>query len=132
MYICSYVNIFIYFDNNYLKKYNKDMNKAIDNIQRCVLDENCLNKVSEFFRIMGDNTRLNILIALSHRELCVSELVETLNISQSTISHQLKLLRTANLVKNRRDGRTIYYSLDDEHIANIVAMAIEHANENKS
>lgn len=108
------------------------MNKAIDNIQRCVLDENCLNKVSEFFRIMGDNTRLNILIALSHRELCVSELVETLNISQSTISHQLKLLRTANLVKNRRDGRTIYYSLDDEHIANIVSMAIEHANENKS
>ena len=94
-----------------------------------ILDEQALNRVSEFFRLMGDNTRLNILITLSKGEHCVSDLVNKLSISQSTISHQLKLLRTARLVKTRRDGRAIYYSLDDEHIANIIATAIEHAFE---
>lgn len=105
------------------------MNEHIDEVQKNILDEADLNRVSEFFRLMGDNTRLNILIALNHQEFCVSDLVKILNMSQSTISHQLKLLRTAKLVKTRREGRAIYYSLDDEHIENIVAMAIEHANE---
>ena len=105
------------------------MNEHIDEAQKNILDEADLNRVSEFFLLMGDNTRLNILIALNHQEFCVSDLVKILNMSQSTISHQLKLLRTAKLVKTRREGRAIYYSLDDEHIENIVGMAIEHADE---
>lgn len=105
------------------------MSMKQENINDLVLNEYNVTKVAEFFKLMGDNTRLKILIALSQSERCVSDLVECLKISQPTISHQLKLLRTAKLVKTRRDGRAIYYSLDDEHIENIVAMAIAHADE---
>ena len=105
------------------------MNDDLTELQKILSDEDQVTRVSEFFRLMGDNSRLIILIALNHRELCVSDLVRLLNVSQPTVSHQLKLLRTAKLVKTRREGRTIYYTLDDEHIENIVAMAVEHALE---
>lgn len=103
----------------------------MDNLERTKdhLDMHTVSQVTDFFKLMGDNTRLSILIALCKKELCVSEIVSVLNLSQPTISHQLKLLKTAKLVKNRRDGRSIYYSLDDEHIENIISMAVEHANE---
>lgn len=83
-------------------------------------------KVSAFFKVMGDSTRLQILTALIHNELCVSDIACVLNMSQSAISHQLKVLRQSKLVKTRQDGRSVYYSLDDEHVTDIVAEAMEH------
>lgn len=83
-------------------------------------------ELSDFFKVMGDSTRLQILMALIHNEFCVSDLSYLLNMTQSAISHQLKALRTSKLVKQRRQGRIVYYSLDDEHIKTILDMAYAH------
>lgn len=83
-------------------------------------------ELGDFFKVMGDSTRLQILMALFSSEFCVSDLSNLLNMSQSAISHQLKVLRTSKLVKQRRDGRVIYYSLDDDHIKTILDMAYAH------
>jgi ArsR family transcriptional regulator len=80
----------------------------------------------EFFKVMGDTTRLRILIALEKNEFCVSDLSCMLNMTQSAISHQLKALKNAKLIKSRRDGRIIYYSLDDDHIKDILAQSMTH------
>ena len=85
--------------------------------------------LSDFFKVMGDSTRLKILITLVHGECCVNDIACIVNISQSAVSHQLKILRTSKLIKSRRKGRQVYYSLDDEHIETILNTAIEHVNE---
>lgn len=91
--------------------------------------EEMLCELSEFFRVFGDSTRIRILYALSRSEMCVSELCELLGASQSAISHQLQILRASRLVKYRRDGKTVFYSLDDEHIFSIINLGIEHIKE---
>ena len=83
-------------------------------------------KLAEFFKLMGDSTRLQILIALIHNEFCVSDLSNILNMTQSATSHQLKALKNAKLVKARRQGKSIYYSLDDDHIEDIMAESLVH------
>lgn len=88
-----------------------------------------ISLLTDFFKVMGDNTRLQILIVLINNELCVNDISKLLQLSQSAISHQLKQLRLAKLIKARRSGRTVYYSLDDEHVETILNMAIEHLNE---
>lgn len=88
-----------------------------------------ISLLTDFFKVMGDNTRLQILIVLINNELCVNDISKLLQLSQSAISHQLKQLRLAKLIKARRAGRTVYYSLDDEHVETILNMAIEHLNE---
>lgn len=94
------------------------------------LNTDLLTKTSEFFKVMGDTTRLSILVTLlAHDELCVTDLINKLSLNQSTISHQLKILRLNKLVKARRDGRTMYYSLDDDHIKDILDKTIVHINE---
>lgn len=87
---------------------------------------NIITDLSDFFKIMGDSTRLQLLMVLEHGELCVSDLSFLLNMSISAVSHQLKSLRNAKLVKIRRDGKNIYYSLDDEHIKSILEVSLEH------
>lgn len=87
---------------------------------------NTITDLSDFFKIMGDSTRLQLLMVLEHGELCVSDLAYLLNMSISAVSHQLKSLRNAKLVKIRRDGKNIYYSLDDEHIKSILEVSLEH------
>lgn len=82
--------------------------------------------LADFFKVMGDGTRLRILIALINGEFCVSQLAEILNMSQSAISHQLKALRSAKLIRSRRDGRMIYYALDDDHIKDILDESMIH------
>lgn len=82
--------------------------------------------LADFFKVMGDGTRLRILIALEKNELCVSDLSCLLNMTQSAISHQLKALKNAKLIKSRRDGRVIYYSLDDDHVKAILDQAMIH------
>lgn len=87
--------------------------------------------LSDFFKVMGDSTRLKILITLVHGECCVNDIACIANISQSAVSHQLKILRTSKLIKSRRKGRQVYYSLDDEHVQTILSTAIEHVSENE-
>lgn len=85
--------------------------------------------LSEFYKIFGDQTRLRILDALLNKPLCVNELSEILDVSQSAISHQLKNLRSSNLVKTEKIGKNVYYSISDEHIEVILKYGLEHISE---
>lgn len=85
--------------------------------------------LSEFYKIFGDQTRLRILDALLNKPLCVNEISELLDMTQSAISHQLKNLRTSNLVKNDKIGKNVYYSISDEHIKIILKYGLEHISE---
>ena len=90
---------------------------------------NVIYDVSDFFKIVGDSTRLRILMSLGCGELCVSDISNVLDMSISAISHQLKALREAKLVKIRKDGKIVYYSLDDDHIKKLLDVSFEHVNE---
>lgn len=92
-------------------------------------DDESLYDLAELFKVFGDTTRIRILYTLFASEMCVCDIAEVLNMTQSAISHQLKVLKQAKLVKNRRDGKQIIYSLDDGHIANIITMGLEHIME---
>lgn len=92
-------------------------------------DEEVLYDVAELFKIFGDSTRIRILFALREGELCVCDLAQALNMTQSAVSHQLRILKGSKLVKNRRDGKSIFYSLDDDHVMTIIAQGLEHVNE---
>ncbi len=98
----------------------------VAHIQQKMNSYNTIADLSDFFKIMGDSTRLQLLMVLEHGELCVSDLAYLLNMSISAVSHQLKSLRNAKLVKIRRDGKNIFYSLDDEHIKSILEVSLEH------
>lgn len=93
------------------------------------VDENLLFDVAELFKVFGDSTRIKILYCLFEKERSVNEIATTLNMNQSSVSHQLKILKTNHLIKNRREGKTIYYSLDDLHVYNIIYQGIEHIEE---
>src|SRR5512138_2708713 len=88
--------------------------------------------LAETFKVLGDTTRVRILDALSRAELCVHELAERVGISESAVSHQLRLLRGMRLVRPRRDGRLVYYALDDQHIVGLFAQGLEHVEERAS
>jgi len=88
-----------------------------------------LYELAEVFKVFGDTTRIRILCALIEAEMCVCDIASLLNMSQSAISHQLRLLKQARLVKFRRDGKTVYYSLDDEHVKMIFDQGIVHVRE---
>lgn len=85
--------------------------------------------VAELFKVLGDQTRVKILFILIKDEMCVCDIAELLEMSQSAISHQLRVLKQARLVKYRREGKTVYYSVSDEHVAVILNMGIEHISE---
>lgn len=91
--------------------------------------EDELLDLAELFKVFGDTTRMKILYVLFASEMCVCDIAEILNISQSAISHQLRIIKQAKLVKNRRDGKTVFYSLADEHVKVIIGMAKEHLEE---
>lgn len=92
-------------------------------------DFNTIMELSDFLKVMADSTRLQLLMSLQQSEMCVSDLANVLNMTKSAVSHQLKALRLSKLVKSRKDGKTVYYSLDDEHIEEILAMSINHIQE---
>ena len=85
--------------------------------------------LSEFFKVFADSTRIKILFVLRDGEQCVNDIAAGLEMSQSSISHQLRVLKQSRLVKFRRDGKTIYYSLADDHVATIMAQGLEHVCE---
>ncbi len=99
---------------------------VVEKVQSHMVDYNTITDLSDFFKIMGDSTRLQILMALEHGELCVSDLSYLLNMTISAVSHQLKSLRTAKLVRVRKDGKNAYYSLDDDHIKKLLQISLEH------
>ena len=92
-------------------------------------NENTLYDVAELFKNFADSTRIRILYTLFNKELSVSEICELQNMNQSAISHQLRILKNSKLVKNRREGKTVYYSLDDDNVYNIISQGIEHVEE---
>ena len=104
-------------------------NELVEKIRALMPDKVLLSAVSEFFKIMGDSTRIRLLRALDESEMCVCDLSVLLNMTKSALSHQLKTLKEARLVKSRRNGKHVYYSLDDEHIKVILEMAMEHVGE---
>jgi len=97
--------------------------------RKALLDTETITSMNEIFNVLGDPTRLRIVLALSHAELCVQDIAGLLNITESAISHQLRNLKTLRLVKQRRDGKMAYYSLDDEHIEDLIRVATRHISE---
>ncbi len=91
--------------------------------------EDELQDLGEFFKVFGDPTRLKIMYALMSTEMCVLDIAALLGMSQSAISHQLRILKQMDLVKNRREGKTIFYSLADDHIVTILSQGINHIEE---
>ena len=89
-------------------------------------DVDVLYDLAELFKVFGDSTRIRILFVLFEAEVCVCDLAEILNMTQSAISHQLKLLKQAKLVKSRREGKSVFYSLADDHVRTIIAQGMEH------
>jgi ArsR family transcriptional regulator len=101
----------------------------VDNITANMPDESILCDLAEFFKVFADSTRIKILYALSARELCVCDIWQSLGLTQSAVSHQLRILKQMRLVKYRKEGKTIYYSLDDAHIQSILDGGLEHVME---
>ncbi|MBP2656173.1 MAG: hypothetical protein H6Q73_3742 [Firmicutes bacterium] len=91
-----------------------------------MLSDDAVHELAETFKILGDSTRIKILHALSKRELCVCDIVAVVQMGQSAVSHQLRLLRGSRLVKYRKEGKMVWYSLDDEHISLLLSQGIEH------
>ena len=98
-------------------------------VRKQLTDEELLRELADLFKIFGDTTRVRILNALLISEMCVCDLAEVLEMSQSAISHQLRVLKQAKLVKNRREGKTVFYSLADGHIQTIINQGMEHVIE---
>lgn len=101
------------------------------NVEEKMNDKNndeMLLKISEFYKVLSDYTRFKIVYILLNGELCVSEIEEKVGMSQTAVSYQLKMLRQAHLVKYRRKGQNVYYSIDDEHVNTIINITIEHIN----
>lgn len=92
-------------------------------------DDDTLNKLSEFYKVFGDYTRVKLLCLLRQGEMCVQDIADSLGMTQSAISHQLRVLKSISLVNGRREGKTVFYSLADDHISGILDMGLEHINE---
>ena len=101
----------------------------VDFVNEKLPDEDTLYDLAELFKVFGDSTRIRILFVLFESEVCVCDIAETLHMTQSAISHQLKILKQSKLVKARREGKTVYYSLADRHVYNIIGQGLEHITE---
>lgn len=101
--------------------------EKIIKIKEAILRSNdVLEELADLYKVFGDSTRVKILTALTQSEMCVSEISEFLEITQSAVSHQLRVLKTSGLVKIKRSGKNIYYSLADEHVGAIIDCGMEH------
>ena len=98
-------------------------------VQSLLPDEETLTRLSDLFRVFGDGTRIRILYVLLCSETCVCDIAQLLGMTQPAISHQLRILKQMDLVKARRDGKTIFYSLADDHIVSILSQGMEHIRE---
>lgn len=103
--------------------------ELVNQILEGLPDEDTLDELEELFKTFGDSTRIKILYVLHEGELCVCDIAAMLGMTQSAISHQLRVLRQNRLIRSRRDGKNIYYALADEHVRTIISMGIEHIGE---
>ena len=106
--------------------------EVVEKVKSEIGNDEIIFELADFYKIFGDTTRVKILCALDKSELCVCDVSSLLNMTISAVSHQLKILREANLVKTRRDGKVVYYSLLDEHVKEIIECGMEHVLENKN
>lgn len=100
--------------------------ERINNVRNKMIDENEAINLSELFKALCDTTRIKILYALSLNELCVCDIADIVEMSQSAVSHQLRVLRTMRLVKYRKEGKSVYYSLNDQHVVDLFSQGLEH------
>ena len=98
----------------------------IEEAQKKMPDTSSIEQLADFYKVMGDTTRLKLLMALETGEFCASDLANVSQMTRSAVSHQLKTLKSNKLVKSRKEGKTVYYSLDDEHIHSVLKVALEH------
>ena len=103
--------------------------QAIANVRATLPDDDTLLDVSELFKVLGDSTRAKILFVLLVSEMCVCDLSQLLGMSVSAVSHQLRILRQAQLVRYRREGKTVFYALSDEHVRTLLSQGLEHVQE---
>ena len=103
--------------------------EAVARTRSTMVSEEIASRLADTFGVLGDRTRVKLISALMSSELCVCDLAALVNLSQSAVSHQLRLLRAMRLVKYRRDGRVVYYSLDDQHIAGLFCQGQQHVME---
>lgn len=103
--------------------------EVVNRVRSIFPPEETLYDLAELYKVFGDSTRIKILWALDESEMCVCDIAFLLNMTQSAISHQLRVLKQAHLVKNRREGKIIFYSLDDEHVRQILDQGLVHINE---
>ena len=103
--------------------------ETISQVSNNMPDQNALSDLANLFKLFGDNTRMRLLWALSESEMCVCDLCALLEMKQPAVSHQLRNLKQSRIIKSRRDGKVIYYSLDDAHILTLLNMGMEHIRE---
>ncbi len=103
--------------------------ETVEKIHERMPDEDELVDLAELFKVFGDSTRIRILYALHEGDICVCDLAELLAMTQSAVSHQLKILKQSKLVRSRREGRQIFYFLADEHVRSILSIGLEHLEE---
>lgn len=101
----------------------------IEKVRGVLPNPDNLSLLADFFKVFGDPTRIKILSSLAESEMCVCDIAYLLNMTQSAISHQLRVLKQARLVKNRKEGKVVYYSLDDEHVKQIIDQGLVHIGE---
>ncbi|MGG1651035.1 ArsR/SmtB family transcription factor [Paenibacillus sp. NRS-1783] len=100
--------------------------KEIEHIKSSLVEDSIAYKMSELFKALGDPTRIKLIYALAQKELCVHDLTQVLNMGQSAVSHQLRYLRNLRIVKRRKEGKTVFYSLDDNHVEQIFLQTHQH------
>lgn len=103
--------------------------ETVENVKKEMFPDEAFSDISDFFRIFADSTRIKILWALDKSEMCVCDIASLLCMTKSAVSHQLKVLKDNNLVKSRREGKVVFYSLSDDHVRDIFEKAVEHINE---
>ena len=108
---------------------NHNHAKSIQLAKSSLADDDRIRDLTETFKVLSDPTRLKVVIALAKAELCTLDVSEVLKISESAVSHQLRLLKTLRLVKQRKQGKMVFYSLDDEHIEDLIRVASRHVTE---
>ena len=102
---------------------------SLEQLKKELPNEDSLYDLAELFKVFGDSTRIRILSCLKVSELCVNDIAEVLNMTLSAISHQLRILKNAKLIKSRKQGKEVFYSLDDEHVEEIIDCGLDHINE---
>ena len=117
--------------NEFICDCNVIHQEVVDDTIKNMPEEDTFNKLAEFFKILGDTTRVKILFALDHNEMCVCDIANVLEMTKSSISHQLGTLRRSGIVKCRKVGKEVFYALDDEHVKQVFEIGVEHIEHRK-